>query len=109
MSGVVAAFMANASPYVTIAQAKEASGDRLHLAGDLEKKSIHNDVTNHVLTFKLKDKDGAIVKVVHRGDPPANMGEATQVVAIGKMVDGEFASDELLVKCPSKYEGEKKS
>jgi len=40
---------------------------------------------------------------------PQNMGEATKVVAIGGMKDGKFVSDQLLVKCPSKYESEKKS
>jgi cytochrome c-type biogenesis protein CcmE len=101
---VITAFMSNASPYVTIAQAKTASGDRLHLAGDIIKPSVHDDYSRHVLTFQLRDQDGAIVTVEHTGEPPANMGEATKVVAIGRMKGDRFVSDQLLVKCPSKYE-----
>jgi cytochrome c-type biogenesis protein CcmE len=107
MSGVVAAFMANASPYVTVAQAKSSTGDRLHLAGDIDKKSIQNDLVNHVLRFDITDADGQRVTVVHKGEPPANMGEATKVVAIGKMDGDRFVSDDLLVKCPSRYDDKK--
>lgn len=106
MSGVVAAFMSGSSPYVTIAQAKTSTSDRLHLAGDLDKSSIHTDVLKHELTFRLKDEHGDSVTVVHEGDPPANMGDATKVVAIGKMQGDRFVSQDLLIKCPSKYESE---
>lgn len=108
LSGVVVAFMQNASPYVTIAQARQTTADHLHLAGNLDKSSISNDLINHRLTFKLKDVDGDVVTVVHSGDPPGNMGDATQVVAIGQMKGDVFYSDKLLVKCPSKYETESK-
>ena len=70
MSGAVAAFMANASPYVTIAQAKSSTGDRLHLAGDLDKKSVHNNLANHVLSFQIKDANGDVVKRYGSGDTP---------------------------------------
>jgi cytochrome c-type biogenesis protein CcmE len=109
MAGVVTAFMTNASPYVTIAQAKNSHSNRLHLAGDLDKKSVHADPVNRTLTFRLKDENGETVTVLHKGDPPANMGEATKVVAIGKMEGDKFVSDDLLVKCPSKYETDPKT
>src|SRR5688572_29162399 len=108
MGAVVTAFTVNASPYVTVAQAKEVSGDRLHLAGDIQKNTVKNDLLNHTLSFDVVDKDGAKITVLHKGEPPQNMGEATQVVAIGKLEGDKFVSSKLLVKCPSKYEGEKK-
>ncbi|AIE87314.1 putative cytochrome c-type biogenesis protein CcmE [Fimbriimonas ginsengisoli Gsoil 348] len=105
---MVAAFLRSASPYVTIAQAKTSSGDRLHLMGDLVKNSFHTDFKQGgSLTFLLKDPEGATVTVRHLGERPANMGEATQVVAIGGMQGSEFVSKELLLKCPSKYEGKR--
>ena len=109
MAGVVIAFMSNASPYVTIAQAKSAAGDRLHLAGDIIKPTVKNDLIHHALSFDVKDKDGNVITVMHRGEPPQNMSEATQVVAIGKIEGDKFVSDELLVKCPSRYEEKRKS
>jgi cytochrome c-type biogenesis protein CcmE len=108
MTGVVAAFLGSASPYVTVAQAKQSDGDRLHLMGDIVKDTTHTDFKNGTLLFQLRDPEGATITVRHRGERPANMGEATQVVAIGGMKGSEFVSEKLLLKCPSKYEGQKK-
>ncbi len=108
LAAVVAAFMSNASPYVTIAQAKSNSGTRLHLAGDILKPTVNTDIVNHALTFDVKDKNGDVITVKHVGEPPTNMNEATEVVAIGKMEGDYFLSEKLLVKCPSRYEGEAK-
>jgi len=101
---VVWAFSRNASPYVTIAEAKTTPGDHLHLAGDILKETVHMDMLHRTLDFDLKDSTGAVVHVVHEGEPPANMAEANKVVAVGGMEDGNFVSHQLLVKCPSKYE-----
>jgi len=108
MTGVVAAFLTSASPYVTVAQARESSGNRLHLLGALEKGSIHADFKNHAMTFRLRDPKGEICTVRHIGEPPSNLAEAKEVVAIGSMEKGEFVSEQLLLKCPSKYEGDPK-
>ncbi|HWA81994.1 MAG TPA: cytochrome c maturation protein CcmE [Fimbriimonadaceae bacterium] len=108
LGGVVYAFMANSSPYVTVAQAKSSTADNLHVAGDIIKDTVHQDLANRTLTFDIKDETGT-VKVIYTGTPPQNMGEANKVVAEGGMKDGVFVSDKLLVKCPSKYESEKKS
>jgi cytochrome c-type biogenesis protein CcmE len=106
---VMTTFLKNASPYVTMAQAMKINDDRLHLAGDLLKDSIHNDLTDHTLRFKLRDSDGTVVQVIHKGEMPANLAEATKVVAIGGVEGKNFVSTQLLVKCPSKYEADKTS
>ena len=107
IGGVVLAFTNGGSPYVTWAQAQQMKGDeRLHLAGDLVKQSVTQDLSHHTLRFKLKDGDGAVVTVVHTGEVPQNMSEATKVVAIGHADGAVFTSEQLLVKCPSKYEAQ---
>lgn len=104
MGGVLAAFLGNASPYVTLAEAKQSKNDSMHLAGSLLKESVRTDPRNGEISFKLKDDTGAIAQVVYVGSQPGNLMEATKVVAIGGM-DGEvFKAHQLLVKCPSKYE-----
>ncbi len=108
LGGVIYAFMMNSSPYVTVAQARTSAADNLHVAGDIVKESVHQDLANHTLTFDIKDQTGQVT-VVYTGTPPQNMGEANKVVAEGGMKDGKFVSDKLLVKCPSKYESEKKT
>lgn len=107
MTGVVVAFMSNASPYVTVAEARQSAGDRLHLLGTLDKSSIRMDFAKHVLKFNLKDPKGEVATVRYMGEPQS-LQTATEVVAIGKMQDGEFVSEQLLLKCPSKYEEDKK-
>jgi cytochrome c-type biogenesis protein CcmE len=103
LCGVVAAFSTNSSPYVTILEARHTSGDRLHVEGDIDKSSVHEDSLRHQLTFDIHDKTGSL-HVVHVGELPANMSEANKVVAIGGMKGNDFVSQQLLIKCPSKYE-----
>ncbi len=107
MTAVVAAFMTNASPYVTIAQARKSNGNRLHLAGDMVKGSIKSDLVNHTVSFQILDADKATITVDHHGEA-VNLAEATKVVAIGHMNGERFVSEKLLLKCPSRYESEDK-
>ncbi len=61
------------------------------------------------MVFNLIDEESAI-KVNYTGSPPDNFQEAEQVVVIGKLVSrGTIEGYDMLVKCPSKYEGEGKS
>lgn len=105
MVGVVYAFVANASPYVTIAQAKTAKGGDFHVVGDLDKRSLHTDVARRVMTFDMSDDHGDKMHVLYTGEPPANMGDAVRIVAVGQAENGVFNAHKLEFKCPSKYEG----
>ena len=107
LCAVVTAFVTQASPYVTIAQAKQSSDMQLHLAGDVVPDSLHNDPMKHLLSFKIKDTKGEEIMVQHNGEVPAELDQVKKVVAIGGVKDGQFMSSKLLVKCPSKYEAEK--
>lgn len=108
MTGVVVAFMSNASPYVTIAEAKQLKSDRMHLAGDILKETVVTDYKANEVRFQVKDVNGDQILIVHRGEMPANMSSATKVVAIGGVEGDRFISKQLLLKCPSRYEEEKK-
>ncbi|HMQ34286.1 MAG TPA: cytochrome c maturation protein CcmE [Chloroflexaceae bacterium] len=57
-------------------------------------------------TFMLQDENGKLVKVVSDDPRPANFEQAISIVAIGRYDAGEdaFMADDLLVKCPSKYQ-----
>lgn len=108
MGGVVAAYVSNSSPYVTVAQAKQVRGERMHLAGEMVKGSVVTNVKTGEVRFKVKDTDGQVIEVVHTGEIPGNIDQATKVVAIGGIQDDHFASKQLLLKCPSRYESESK-
>jgi cytochrome c-type biogenesis protein CcmE len=57
-------------------------------------------------TFMLQDEDGKLIKIVSDDPRPANFEQAISIVAIGRYDQGEqaFLADDLLVKCPSKYQ-----
>jgi len=107
MSAVVFAFVTNASPYVTVAQAKTMKGNNLHVAGELMLETVQSNPAARLVTFNLKDDAGDIIAVRYQGVTPANLRAATRVVAVGGYRNGEFQSEKLLLKCPSKYESEK--
>lgn len=108
LGAMFAAFLGNAKSYVTIAEAKEKSNTGVYLPGDLQKETLFTDTARREVRFVLKDEVGDQVKVVLKGAPPANMGNATRVVVVGSMKGEEFVAHNILLKCPSKYEGEEK-
>ncbi len=103
--GLMAVFVKNASPYVTVAEAKTLTGNGLHVSGQIQTGSLSTDLLHNEIKFVLKDDSGQTMPVVYTGSPVSNLGSATKVVAIGGMKGDSFMSDQLLVKCPSKYEG----
>lgn len=104
LTAMVTAFLTQASPYVTVAQAKTMKGDSLHLAGDILRDTVQVDARANRLRFELKDEAGQVMPVLYHGPQPSNMGSATKVVAVGGVENGVFVARELLLKCPSKYE-----
>jgi cytochrome c-type biogenesis protein CcmE len=102
---MVAAFLGNASPYVTVQEAKQQSGDNLHLAGDIVPGTLKVSAPSQTVSFMVRDEKGDTLPVVYRGAQPSNMGAATKVVAVGGHKSGIFEARKLLLKCPSKYEG----
>ncbi|MFQ3661030.1 MAG: cytochrome c maturation protein CcmE [Chloroflexaceae bacterium] len=57
-------------------------------------------------TFLLQDERGKMIKVISDDPRPANFEQAISIVAIGRYdsTEGAFMADDLLVKCPSKYQ-----
>lgn len=104
IGGIAFVFLTNASPYVTVAQAKKMEGKNLHLAGALDKSSLDFDYNRQMVRFNLTDDEGKTVQVVHQGIPEGNIQEAVRVVAIGGMEGDVFVAEDMLLKCPSKYE-----
>ncbi|MGE0001797.1 MAG: cytochrome c maturation protein CcmE [Fimbriimonadaceae bacterium] len=101
----VFAFVGNASPYVTVSEAQASNRDGVHLAGDIIPGTLSTDRSTMQVRFQLRDEKGDTTWVRYEGLPPANMGDATKVVAIGKVEGSEFVCRKMLLKCPSKYEG----
>ncbi|MDO8684555.1 MAG: cytochrome c maturation protein CcmE [Armatimonadota bacterium] len=99
-----AGFIQSITPYVSIAEAKTADS-QVQVKGALLKDRITIDKSG-ALNFFIKDEDGAELQVTYKGSKPGNFEQASHVVAVGTYHNGAFRADRLIVKCPSKYQGE---
>jgi cytochrome c-type biogenesis protein CcmE len=97
-------FKSNLTPYVSFEEAMRRQS-KVQVAGSLVPQSTHYAEDVERLVFGIEDDDGRTMKVLYDGVKPGNFEEATQIVAIGNYRDDAFHADQLLVKCPSKYQG----
>ena len=99
----VTAFQGSLTPYKSFREAR--AGGYVQVNGTLADPAS-TSTTEGVLRFELKDTEGQVLTVAYHGVKPANFEQATSVVAIGRFEEGIFEADQLLVKCPSKYQAE---
>lgn len=97
------------NPYLTVSDVvnnpSEYQGSNLQVMGTYVPGSMtrRDDGT---LIFTLTDGTSDIA-VNYKGTPPQDLESSESIVAIGKLIDDEsMESNQLLVKCPSKYEAE---
>ncbi len=87
------------------------TGDRINLGVEVDKKSVHRSLESNHLEFDAKDRDGTKIHVRHEGEL-VDLSKADRVTCVGKLVHDDkinqdiFVSQQILVKCPSKYEEE---
>ncbi|MFC2135585.1 cytochrome c maturation protein CcmE [Bacteroidota bacterium] len=70
----------------------------------VKEKSYNIDKQKNLFTFFMKDSKGVELRVVYKGTIPNNFESSTSVVVTGKYQDGFFLANDILTKCPSKYE-----
>jgi len=96
-------FKKSMTPYLSFKEARQASG-LVQVNGVLADKNYVLKKDEQYLEFKLKDSRGEVLNVEYRGVVPGNFDQATSIVAIGRYTHDRFQADQLLVKCPSKYQ-----
>ncbi len=97
-------FKSNLTPYVSFEEAAR-SERKVQVAGGLvENSTVYVDESEE-LRFMMVEEDGDTMTVLYKGVKPGNFEEAVQIVAVGSYGDGVFHAEQLLVKCPSKYQG----
>lgn len=99
------AFRSAAARYVGFAEARSATFT-VQVKGRLDRGSVRLDTKTHELRFDLVDERGDRLPVVYAGTEPANFRQAPEVVAVGRYREGVLEAQRLLVKCPSKYQGQ---
>jgi len=112
---VAAIFLASgnqsAAYYKTVqetAQDQELVGERVKVGGAVVAGSW--DRKSNPMTFDIRDEEdsegtGPTVTVVYNGSMPSTFGDGVVAIVTGEL-DGSktIAADEMITKCPSKYE-----
>lgn len=93
-------------PYTTRVDEAISSGRGVQLAGFLVPGEQGRYDAENNFTFSMQDNTGKVVQVVYPKPRPANFEQAISIVAIGRYDAGKgvFLADDMLVKCPSKYQ-----
>lgn len=109
--GFVLSSLFEASSYANFAEAFENDGREYHVVGTLDKdhEVMYDPMVNpNLTTFHLKDETGVSKKVKLFKSKPQDFEKSETIVIIGEAEGEEFHANEILMKCPSKYEGDTK-
>jgi cytochrome c-type biogenesis protein CcmE len=89
--------------YASVAEAK-AEPRSVQVFGYLYSKGAYDEQGNW--QFDIQGESGDVMTIVYPHTKPANFEQAISVVAIGAYdrQQDKFVADQLLVKCPSKYQ-----
>ncbi len=96
-------FKKSMTPYISFEEARHSRG-MVQVNGVLADRNYVLNRDEQFLEFKLRDPKGQVMTVEYRGVVPGNFDQATSIVAIGRYAGDRFKADQLLVKCPSKYQ-----
>ena len=113
---VIISTAGDASTYVTFEEAKSISdsGDdkKVHIVGQLKKDDdgqivgVEPSEDKLTVTFLMVDNNQVTNKVFYNKPMPPDLKQSEQVVVVGQYKDDLFIANQILLKCPSKYEEE---
>lgn len=98
-------FTKSMTSYVDFGEAQKRAS-RVQVMGAVDHSKVNYDVDKQTLEFEITDETGAAMTVRYDGTMPGNFSQASHAVCIGKYNGKVFEAEQLLIKCPSKYQGE---
>lgn len=104
--GVIFVSLKNTSTYADFTQALSNPDKEFHVVGKLDKNSpqVYDPRVNpDEFLFSMVDSKGVTKPVVLHKSRPQDFEKSEQIVLIGKMNGGSFHANDILMKCPSKY------
>jgi len=105
---IATSFSGSTSDYLTISEVKALDAEQVRdtrVSGAIVANSVEWNTRDLHLTFQIEDETGTL-PISYHGPQPDMLVDAVEAVAIGTY-DHEaevFEANELLMKCPSKYE-----
>jgi cytochrome c-type biogenesis protein CcmE len=105
---IVTSFSGSTSDYLTVAEIKSLGSDQTRnsrVSGEIVPNSVDWNTRELHLTFEIEDETGQLA-ISYHGPQPDMLVDAVEAVVVGKYdpSDQVFEAEELLMKCPSKYE-----
>ncbi len=89
--------------YMNFMEAEE-SGAKAHVVGMwVDGESFSYDARTNIFSFFMEDDQGNVRKVHYANPKPANFEDAEKLVIEGHAEGDIFLAENILVKCPSKY------
>ncbi len=114
--GVIISTAGDASTYVSFKEAYEmaAEGDKdmVHVVGKLKKDAVTGKiemqydpiVDPNYFSFVMVDTNKEERAVIYYHPKPQDLEKSEKIVVVGSVKNNEFIADQILMKCPSKYE-----
>lgn len=104
--GVIFVSLKNTSTYADFTEAMANPDKEYHVVGKLDKTQpqIYEPRVNaDEFLFSMIDNKGVVKQVVLHKSKPQDFEKSEQIVLIGKMQGDNFHANDILMKCPSKY------
>jgi cytochrome c-type biogenesis protein CcmE len=104
--GVIFVSLKNTSTYADFSEALANPGKEYHVVGKLDKSRplvYEPRINPDEFVFSMIDNKGVAKQVVLHKSKPQDFEKSEQIVLIGKMDGDNFHANDILMKCPSKY------
>jgi cytochrome c-type biogenesis protein CcmE len=104
--GVIFVSLNQTSTYADFSEAMAHPGTEFHVVGKLDKsmpQSYEPRINPDEFRFTMTDNKGSSRDVILHKSKPQDFDKCEQIVLIGKMKEGSFHANDILMKCPSKY------
>jgi cytochrome c-type biogenesis protein CcmE len=108
---IVQATRTTGAYYMTVGElhtaGAEIQGQRVRVNGTVVAGSEDWNAQAITLKFSISDETGDALPIVFYGPRPDNFQRAASAIIEGRLLpDGTFEADNLLLKCPSRYDEE---
>jgi cytochrome c-type biogenesis protein CcmE len=104
--GAIFVSLKNTTTYANFAEAIANQEKEYHIVGKLNKdlpQMYEPTINPDEFSFTMIDNNGISKSVVLHKSKPQDFDKSEQLVLIGKMQGDVFHANDILMKCPSKY------